>query len=143
MAEPPFVAVDLEPIGQVRPTGETTARIDLDPDRFAGEGLRGIETFSHAIVVVHGDPPRWNDVTGAGDRFEWAGPAPAPLAVTTGRIVDATDRTIDLDGVHLDERHPVVDAKPYMREFGPFGPESQPFWLSEVDHDQGGQSNAP
>ncbi|WP_159077056.1 hypothetical protein [Halococcoides cellulosivorans] len=135
MAESPFVAVDIEPIGRARPIGDATARIDLDADRFEGEGLRGIESFSHAVVVVHGDPPRWNDVTAAGDRFRWAGPAPSPLAVTTGRISDAGDCWIDLGDVHLGERRPVVDAKPYMKEFGPFGPESQPFWLSEVGHD--------
>jgi len=134
MAEPPFVAVELEPIGRIRPVGDTAARIDLDRTRFDEESLRGVESFSHALVVVHGDPPRWNDVT-AGDRVQWDGPHPDPLAVTSARIADGSPTRIDLTGVHLIDERPVVDVKPYMKEFGPFGPETQPFWLSEVGDD--------
>lgn len=134
MAEPPFVAVELEPIGRIRPVGETAATIDLDRTRFDEESLRGIESFTHALVVVHGDPPRWNDVT-AGGRVWGDESHPDPLAVTSAQIAEASPDGIDLSGVGLLDDRPVVDVKPYMKEFGPFGSETQPFWLSEVGRD--------
>ncbi|MFB6162424.1 MAG: TrmO family methyltransferase [Halococcoides sp.] len=135
MVDPPFVAVDIEPIGRIHPVGDTAARIDLDRSRVDSESLRGIDTFSHTIVVVHGDPPRWNDVT-TGDRAPWDGTHPDPLAVTSARVAGTSSAGIELSDIRLLDDRPLVDAKPYMKEFGPFGTESQPFWLSEVGHDR-------
>ncbi|MFW6436919.1 MAG: hypothetical protein ACOCYZ_04730 [Halococcoides sp.] len=138
MADTPFVAVDIEPIGRLRPVGEHAARIDLDPERYPGDTLRGLETFTHAVVVVHGDPPRWNDwPVGRASGQDY----PDSIAVTTAELTGSTASRLHLEGLRVATPYPVVDVKPYMKEFGPFGPESQPFWLSEVDRSEAGRSD--
>jgi tRNA (adenine37-N6)-methyltransferase len=48
------------------------------------------------------------------------------------RIVSVKDPHIELEGLDAIESAPILDMKPYMREFGPKGQIRQPAWATEL-----------
>lgn len=122
-----------------------TATIRLDASRFDPGAVQGLHTFSHLEVVflfdrvdpakIRTDPrpargnPEWPQV----GVFAGHGPfRPNRLGVSRCRLLgmDGLDlRVADLDAL---DGTPVLDIKPYMREFEPVDPVSQPGWSSEL-----------
>jgi tRNA (adenine37-N6)-methyltransferase len=122
-----------------------TATIRLDASRFGPGAVQGLDTFSHLEVVflfdrvdpakIRTDPrpargnPQWPPV----GVFAGHGPfRPNRLGVSRCRLLgmDGLDlRVADLDAL---DGTPVLDIKPYLREFGPVDPVSQPGWSSEL-----------
>lgn len=147
-----------KPIGYVRHNYDETfvrkswrgveARIEILPD-FA-DGLRGLEGFSHIIVIAHLDrvdtknynliiKPRGFLKVGIKDEelpevgiFSTASPLrPNPIAVTIMRLLGIKDNILYVDNCDLYSGTPVLDIKPLTPSRCPDDIEV-PGWLSAL-----------
>lgn len=142
----------LKPIGFVRTErveirddfwGETVSWIDLEASQFTEECLFGLEGFSHLEIIYYfhrvnpleiqfkARHPRNNEAwPQVGIFAQRAKGRPNQLGLSRCQLVER--KGLSLKVLHLDAIHqtPVLDIKPYMKEFGPIGPISQPDWAS-------------
>ncbi|MEV4483149.1 TrmO family methyltransferase domain-containing protein [Micromonospora coxensis] len=114
-------AITVEPVGSV--VGGRVEAIDdgwsteealirLDGTRFEPDALAGLEAFSHLEVVF---------------QFHLVN---SSSVVTSAR--HPRDNP-DWPKVGIFAQHsPIIDLKPYMAEYGPQGPTSQPAWATEL-----------
>lgn len=142
------------PVGYVRSArsdpsdvgwGDVVARIELDPERFGPEALSGLEEFSHVEIVFffhelpaesvefgtrhpRGDA-RWPRI---GIFAQRAAGRPNRIGVSRARVMRVEGRALEVEGLDAINGTPVLDIKPYMREFGPAGEVRQPWWCAEV-----------
>ncbi|KJC64707.1 SAM-dependent methyltransferase [Agreia bicolorata] len=146
--------ITLNPIGHVHSSraevrddlwdAETTS-IVVDGDSFTSEALRELDSFSHVEVVYFFDQvapekiehgarhPRGNTEWPLVGIFAQRGKnRPNRLGVTVCRILRVHGLTIEVEGLDAVAGTPVVDIKPYMKEFGPRGDIRQPAWASEL-----------
>jgi tRNA-Thr(GGU) m(6)t(6)A37 methyltransferase TsaA len=146
-------AIEIEPIGWVRAPrsearddywGAVTSTIELD-ERFSPEALAGLADFSHLEVIYsfHGVPPERVE-TGARhprNRADWPlvgifaqrGKArPNRLGVSRCNLVRVEGRVLTVQRLDAIDGTPVLDIKPYIVEFGPIGPVTQPGWATEL-----------
>ena len=144
----------LTPIGTVRSAIEQPAddvwgglrsRIELDSSRFSPECLAGLASFSHVELVFYfhladeskiiwgAEHPR--------DRLDWPKVGifalrrkdrPNRIGVTTCRLLSVGDLSIEVADLDAIDGTPVLDIKPYVREFGPRGEAYQPSWCTEI-----------
>jgi len=144
----------ITPIGQVRggraeaiddDWGASRAVIALDPARFTGDALAGLDQFSHAEVIFLFDrvPPEKIE-TGARHprgRADWpltgifaqrGKNRPNRLGSTVCRIVAVDGTELTVEGLDAIDGTPVIDIKPVMREFLPRGDIRQPAWVGEL-----------
>jgi len=146
--------IRLEPIGVVRggrtePVddgwGAIDAEIVLDPTRVSREATRGLEDFSHVVVVFHMDRVAEANVeTGARhprERADWpavgilAQPArsrPNRIGVTAVELIAVDGLTLRVRGLDAIDGTPVLDIKPYITGFAPRGPIREPAWVKEL-----------
>jgi tRNA (adenine37-N6)-methyltransferase len=148
-----MATVELEPIGHVRggrtePTdddwGDVTAAIVLAP-HLGAASLAGLDAFSHVEVVfsfhlVEADAvvldarrprgnPEWPEV----GIFAQRGKArPNRLGVTVCELLSVDGTQVHVRGLDAVDGTPVLDLKPYLREFGPRGEVRQPAWATEL-----------
>jgi tRNA (adenine37-N6)-methyltransferase len=124
--------------------GRVTAVIRLDGVRFDREVVAGLDAFSHLCVVfqfhlVHEEDvvtgarhprghPEWPKV---GMFAQRARMRPNRLGVSNCalRAVDGLD--LHVQGLDAMDGSPVLDVKPFMREFEP-GDTTQPGWATEL-----------
>ncbi|MCG5211927.1 SAM-dependent methyltransferase [Streptosporangium sp. KLBMP 9127] len=146
--------VPLRPVGQVvGGRGEVLeddwhdvrAVIRLDGASFTASAVLGLEHFSHLEVVFLFDrinpaevpaeprPPRGNPNAAPVGVFAHRGPyRPNRLGVSRCRLlaVDGLDLHVaDLDAL---SGSPILDVKPYLTEFAPRHPVTQPAWATEL-----------
>lgn len=144
----------ITPIGQVRggraeaiddDWGASRAVIALDPARFTGDALAGLDQFSHAEVIFLFDkvPPEKIE-TGARHprgRVDWpltgifaqrGKNRPNRVGLTTCRIVAVNGLELTVEGLDAIDGTPVIDIKPVMHEFLPRGEVRQPAWVGEL-----------
>lgn len=57
---------------------------------------------------------------------------PNQFGATVGRILKIDGLTIWLEGLDAIDGSPVLDIKPWVKEFGPRGEVKQPEWMSEL-----------
>ena len=57
---------------------------------------------------------------------------PNRIGVTVCRLVSVEGLSIEVEGLDAIDGTPVIDIKPYMREFGPRGDVKQPEWATEL-----------
>lgn len=119
--------------------------IELDPLRFGPEALAGLEAFSHVEIVFHfhGLPPE-REATGARrprDNPAWplagifaqrGSPRPNRLGVTRCRLLAVEGLSLTVEGLDALDGTPVLDIKPWFRQFGPRGETRQPAWVDAV-----------
>ena len=145
--------INIAPIGWVRAPrtvahddnwGAVTSTIEID-ERFPLDALAGLADFSHLEVVYlfHGVPLERVE-TGARhprNRADWPlvgifaqrGKArPNRIGVSRCNLVRALGRVVTVQRLDAIDGTPVLDIKPYMHEFGPIGPVSQPAWATEL-----------
>lgn len=149
-----FTEVTVAPIGVVRSEirealddvwGGITSRIELDSSRFTPACLAGLDQFSHVEIVFLFDQVAEADVHfGARHprgREDWpsvgifaqrAKNRPNRIGVTVCRLVSVQEMNIFVEGLDAIDGTPILDIKPYMREFGPREPVRQPAWASEL-----------
>lgn len=121
------------------------ASVWLDPARFAPDALRGIESFSHVEILFwmdRVDPariesaarhPRNNDAWPAVGIFaQRAKNRPNQIGSTICRVLAVNGLELVLEGLDAIDETPVLDIKPWVREFAPRGPVSQPAWITEL-----------
>lgn len=139
----------LRPIGRVRSSiveprdegwGEIEAEIVVDPELRAG--LRGLEEFSHVVVVtfLHGasfDPARHlvrrprglAEMPELGIFAQRAKDRPNPLGVTCVPLVAVRDDGVLVRGLDAIDGTPVLDLKPYFQEFDAPADTRTPAWV--------------
>lgn len=124
--------------------GSVESAIELD-ERFSPDALRGLTEFSHLEVVfllhdIHQNEvematrrprnnPAWPEV---GIFAQRGARRPNRIGVSRCRLLRIDGRRLIVRGLDAIEGTPVLDIKPYMREFGPIGDVRQPQWASEV-----------
>jgi tRNA (adenine37-N6)-methyltransferase len=147
------MTIELDPIGMVRggriePTdddwGTVEAVIELDA-RFEPDALAGLDDFSHLEVVY-----QFHLVDEAGittgarhprERSDWplvgifaqrGRSRPNRLGVTVCELIGVDGLSVRVRGLDAIDGTPVLDLKPYLREFAPRGVTSQPEWATEL-----------
>jgi tRNA (adenine37-N6)-methyltransferase len=145
--------ITLEPIGVV--VGGRTEAIDddwgavesvlrLDRNRFRPDAVAGLEEFSHlcvvfqfhlvdeADVVTGARHPRGNsDWPKVGMFAQRAKMRPNRLGVSNCALIAVDGLDLSVRGLDAVAGTPIVDVKPFMREFEPMAT-SQPAWASEL-----------
>jgi tRNA-Thr(GGU) m(6)t(6)A37 methyltransferase TsaA len=147
------LAITLEAIGVVRGSrGDVVddgwdrerAHIELDA-RFGAEAFAGLDAFSHVEVVffmhrVDADKietgarhPRNNREWPAVGIFAQRGKnRPNQLGTTICRVLRVDGRLLHVEGLDAVDGTPVLDVKPWVREFGPRGDVRQPAWMDAL-----------
>jgi tRNA-Thr(GGU) m(6)t(6)A37 methyltransferase TsaA len=143
----------LEPIGSVSSSrrepidddwGGVEATITL-AEGYAAESLLGLDAFSHVEVIFFFDQvdptavttgarrprnnPAWPEV---GIFAQRAKNRPNRLGVSTCELVEVSRTTVRVRGLDAIDGTPVLDIKPYMVEFAPRRPVTQPAWSHEL-----------
>ena len=124
--------------------GPIRASITMLPP-FDGSSLRGLEEFSHVEVIYlfdqvdpstvcrHARRPRgnaaWPEV---GIFAQRAKDRPNRLGLSTCALLGVEDRTIHVQGLDAVDGTPVLDVKPYLREFAPRGSIRQAAWSTQL-----------
>jgi tRNA (adenine37-N6)-methyltransferase len=133
----------LEPIDDI--WGNVVSRIDLDASQFSADALAGLFEFSHievlfllnrvtaAEVLTGARHPRgrqdWPKVGIFAQRGK-ARPNRIGATICGVRVVEGTSITVE--GLDAIDGTPVLDIKPYMRQFAARGEVRQPQWADEM-----------
>ena len=125
--------------------GGVECRIELDAARFTAESLMGLDQFSHVEIVFVFDRVADSEISSGArhprGRTDWpkvgifaqrAKNRPNRIGVTVCRLVSVEGLAIVVEGFDAIDGTPVLDIKPYMREFAPRAPISQPSWATEL-----------
>jgi tRNA (adenine37-N6)-methyltransferase len=126
--------------------GGVEAVIRLDGARFGPDAVAGLTDFSHLVVVFQFhlvDPadvqsgarrPRGNpDWPEVGMFAQRARMRPNRLGVSTCRLNAVDGLDLHVQGLDAVDGSPVLDVKPFMREFEPPpGAVRQPTWSTEL-----------
>lgn len=125
------------PIGYVRNTveekvdrgwGQIVSDITIDASLAAG--LKGLEEFSHVIVVFHLDeahfditkhlvrhPRGRSDMPEVGIFAQRAKDRPNPIGITVVRLIEVKSDGIVVQGLDAINGTPVLDIKPYFPQY--------------------------
>jgi tRNA-Thr(GGU) m(6)t(6)A37 methyltransferase TsaA len=125
--------------------GARRSRLELDASRFTAEALAGLREFSHVEIVFLFDRVTDDDVSlGARHprgRADWpmvgifaqrAKHRPNRIGVTVCRLIAVDGLAVEVEALDAIDGTPVLDIKPYLREFGPRGTVRQPAWATEL-----------
>lgn len=148
------MTISLEPIatvvgGRAEPTDDEWdkegAIIELDADRFTAEAVAGLDNFSHIEVVFHFNRvpedkvqygarhPRGNkDWPKLGIFAQRGKNRPNRLGVTVCRLHSVEGLRLAVSGLDAIDGTPILDIKPYMRDFAPRGDIREPSWTGEL-----------
>ncbi|MFC7260070.1 SAM-dependent methyltransferase [Streptomyces lutosisoli] len=123
------------------------AVIRLDGSLFGPEALFGLDGFSHLEVVFFFDQVDSQEIdTGArplpgggggtmvGIFAQRSRRRPNRLGVSRCQIAAVAGLDVHVRGLDAVAGTPVLDLKPYVREFGPRGDIRQPQWASDLMH---------
>lgn len=146
--------ISVTPIGRVNSTvtealddvwGNLSSRIDLDPAAFTAEALAGLDQFSHVEILFLFDQVQPAQITSGArhprGRSDWprvgifaqrAKSRPNRIGITVCRLVSVDGLSITVEGLDAIDGTPVLDIKPFMREFAPKGEVRQPAWAVEL-----------
>ncbi|MEY2568786.1 MAG: tRNA (adenine37-N6)-methyltransferase [Actinomycetota bacterium] len=148
--------IELRPIGTVSggrteaiddDWGAVEATIELDAGRFTPDAVAGLDGFSHVEVVYQFHLVDEEGITTGArhprERTDWplvgifaqrGKMRPNRLGVTTCELIGVDGLRVRVRGLDAIDGSPVLDLKPYMREFGPRRETTQPAWASELMH---------
>lgn len=146
--------ITLRPIGFIHSTRREmlddnwdteTVWIELDKREFSAEALAGLETFSHVEVIFFMDKvapdkiekmarhPRNNTAWPKVGIFSQRGKnRPNQIGTTICEVLKVESGNIYLRGLDGIDGTPVLDIKPWVKEFGPRGQVKQPEWITEL-----------
>lgn len=126
--------------------GAEVARIELDPTVFDESATAGLDEYSHVEVVfvfhlatrtcTGAQHPRGD--TGwplSGILAQRAPNRPNHLGVSVCALTAVDGLTLTVKGLDAIAGSPVLDVKPYVREFAPRGEVRGPAWYSELMRD--------
>tara|TARA_B100000676_G_C17783949_1_gene683410 strand:+ start:106 stop:567 length:462 start_codon:yes stop_codon:yes gene_type:complete len=148
------MTIVLEPVahvvgGRAEPTDDDwdkeRAVIQLDESRFNAEAIAGLDSFSHIEVVFHFNQvpegkvqcgarhPRGNtDWPKLGIFAQRGKNRPNRIGVTVCRLLKLAGTRLEVAGLDAIDGTPVLDIKPYMRDFAPRGEVREPSWTGEL-----------
>jgi len=125
--------------------GSVESIIRLDDARFTPDALAGLDEFSHVEVIFLFDRfdeekvttgarhPRGNEAwPRVGIFAQRASSRPNRLGVTTCELVVVDGLEVRVRGLDAIDATPVLDIKPYVREFEPRMAVHQPAWITEL-----------
>lgn len=143
----------IEPIGKVVSSrkevnddnwNQESAYIELN-SKYSADSLNGLEDFSHAEILFFMDQvdsnkietsarhPRNNqDWPKVGIFAQRGKNRPNQIGLTVCEILKVDGRKVFLKGLDAVDGTPILDIKPWMKEFGPQGVSRQPAWSSEL-----------
>lgn len=143
----------MRPVGVVRSPrvepidddwGGVEATVELDA-AFGPDAVRGLDAFSHVEVVylfhrvdessVHTGArrPRGNpDWPEVGIFAQRGKDRPNRIGVSVCDLVAVDGTTLRVRGLDVIDGTPVLDLKPYLRQFAPRGEVRQPAWVDEL-----------
>lgn len=125
--------------------GAVEATIELDPDRFSPDVLAGLADFSHVeVVFVFNQVDEASINLGARHprgRADWplvgifaqrAKARPNRIGVTTCEVLGVDGLAVRVRGLDAIDGTPVLDLKPFMRQFAPRTATRHPAWVDEL-----------
>lgn len=144
--------MDVEPVGIVRSTRSEAVDDAWDAEEsriellapFDERALRGLDSFSHCLVVYVFDRAVWDgtrmtrhprgnpDWPEVGVFAQRNKDRPNRIGVSTCRVLGVDGAVLRVHGLDAIEGTPVLDIKPHMVEFGPRGEVHQPTWATEL-----------
>ena len=121
------------------------AVIQLDEAHFSAEAIAGLDSFSHVEVVFHfhlvpddkvqygARHPRDNsDWPKLGIFAQRGKNRPNRIGVSVCRLLKLDGTRLEVAGLDAIDGTPVLDIKPYMRDFGPRTEVWEPSWTDEL-----------
>ncbi|MGI3786775.1 MAG: SAM-dependent methyltransferase [Janthinobacterium lividum] len=154
--------IELEAVGHVASTrrklsdddwDQEVSSITLNAEVFSPDALLALDHFSHVEVIYYFDRvsdskiergarrPRGNPDWPLVGIFAQRGKnRPNRIGATVARIVGLEGLTLRVSGLDAVDGTPVLDLKPYMKEFGARGTVRQPEWATELMRDYWGNS---
>jgi len=125
--------------------GAETATIELDPAEVEAGATDGLADFSHVEIVFCFDrideeavcrgtrhPRGRSDWPAVGILAQRAKDRPNRIGVTVCRLLGVGEHSVEVAGLDAVDGTPVLDMKPYLREFAPRGEVHQPGWSTEL-----------
>ncbi|MEM9133208.1 MAG: SAM-dependent methyltransferase [Actinomycetota bacterium] len=123
--------------------GDVVSTIRLDAERFEPDVLFGLDDFSHIEVLFLFDRVDESSVNLSArhprNNPDWplvfaqrAKGRPNRLGATTCEVVAVDGLDIRVRGLDAIDGSPVIDIKPYVREFAPRSEVTQPEWITEL-----------
>ncbi len=117
----------------------------IELEGFPPEALAGLGEYSHVEVVFHfhrlPESEVIRDARHPRNRTDWpkvgifaqrAKRRPNRIGVTVCRLLAVEGTSLRVEGLDAIDGTPVLDIKPYVREFGPKGEVRQPKWATEL-----------
>lgn len=125
--------------------GGTIATIYLDQKQFTPDCTLGLTDFSHIDVIYHfhkvssgdvvltaGHPRERKDWPRVGIFAQRKKNRPNRIGVSVCRLLKVDGLKLTVEALDAIDGTPVLDIKPYIKEFAPMGPMKQPEWASEL-----------
>jgi tRNA-Thr(GGU) m(6)t(6)A37 methyltransferase TsaA len=125
--------------------GGLVSRIELDTARYTAESLLGLGDFSHIEVIFAFDQVSEREIESAArhprGRKDWPKVGifaqrgknrPNRIGVTVCKLRSVEGTSVVVEGLDAIDGTPVLDIKPYMREFGAREETRQPAWATEL-----------
>ena len=151
------MSIHMNPIGVVQCSRQSpiddqwdkeSTVIELDATQVSPAATLGLADFSHLEVVYLFDrvdpegvcrgarhPRGRTDWPLVGILAQRAKDRPNRIGITTCRIKSVSGLRIEVLGLDAIDGTPILDIKPYLREFAPRGEIHQPAWVSELMKD--------
>lgn len=146
--------VQLRPIGVVRnsiavPTddcwGGLVSLIELDPQQFTNRSIFGLNEFSHIEVIFlthrvdivgieYGSRHPRNDplLPDVGILAQRPKSRPNRLGLSRCAVLECSGLCVKVSDLDAIDGSPVLDIKPWFRQFGPRGDVVQPEWVASI-----------
>ena len=125
--------------------GETKSTICLDSKQFTPDCILGLDDFSHIevvyqfhkvassdVVLTAGHPRERNEWPRVGIFAQRKKNRPNRIGVSVCRLLNVDGLKLTVDALDAIDGTPVLDIKPYLKEFAPLGPTKQPERSSEL-----------
>jgi len=144
--------MDFRPIGFVKSPvtepvdedwGSIVSRIHLAEPW--GRGLKGLDEFSHLVVVFHMHQASHNpdtdllrrpqgraDMPEVGIFAQRARHRPNPIGITAVKLLEIQGSTLTVQGLDAIDGSPVLDIKPYVPEFDRVARPGVPGWIKKL-----------
>lgn len=147
------MGIELQSIGTVHSTRNAVFDDDWDREtswialdaRFSEDALASIGQFSHVEVIFLMDQVRPEQIVSGArhprNNLEWPAVGifaqrgknrPNRLGLSVCRLLEVDGLRLRLEGLDAVDGTPVLDIKPWVREFGPRGEVHQPAWMDEL-----------